>query len=109
MIAFRHCGSAKYRRRAMRQRGSFLLEALISVLIVALGMLGLIGLQARAFQNVYRVQGVGGSAASGRQHSRERAGRDDHAARTHANQLQRLYPRAMAGAWRTGVVAPACL
>src|SRR6185369_10766683 len=34
------------------QRGSFLLEALISVLIVALGILGLIGLQARAFQNI---------------------------------------------------------
>jgi len=39
-------------RRAPRQRGSFLLEALISVLIVAFGILGLIGLQARAIQNV---------------------------------------------------------
>ena len=39
-------------RRATRQRGSFLLEALISVLIVAFGILGLIGLQARAIQNV---------------------------------------------------------
>jgi len=38
------------RRRA--QRGSFLLEALISVLIVSLGLLGLIALQARAIQNV---------------------------------------------------------
>ena len=37
---------------ASAQRGSFLLEALISVLIVALGILGLIGLQARALQNV---------------------------------------------------------
>jgi len=34
------------------QRGSFLLEALVSVLIVALGLLGLIALQARAIQNV---------------------------------------------------------
>ncbi len=39
-------------RRTNRQRGSFLLEALISVLIVAFGILGLIGLQARAFQNI---------------------------------------------------------
>ena len=35
-----------------RQRGSFLLEALIAALIVALGILGLVGLQARAIQNV---------------------------------------------------------
>jgi type IV pilus assembly protein PilV len=34
------------------QHGNFLLEALISVLIVAFGLLGLIGLQARAIQNV---------------------------------------------------------
>lgn len=33
------------------QNGSFLLEALIAVLIVALGILGLVGLQARAMQN----------------------------------------------------------
>ena len=52
MIAFRHSYSAKTPRGAGRQRGSFLLEALISVLIVALGILGLIGLQARAFQNI---------------------------------------------------------
>ncbi len=35
-----------------RARGSFMLEALISVLIVALGVLGLIALQARAIQQV---------------------------------------------------------
>jgi type IV pilus assembly protein PilV len=34
-----------------RQHGSFLLEALISILIVALGVLGLVGLQARAMQD----------------------------------------------------------
>jgi len=38
--------------QAGRQRGSFLLEALISLLIVALGILGLIALQARAIQNI---------------------------------------------------------
>ena len=38
--------------RAPAQRGNFLLEALISVLIVSFGLLGLIGLQARAIQNV---------------------------------------------------------
>lgn len=43
---------ARSRPCTRRQRGSFLLEALISVLIVALGILGLIGLQARALQNV---------------------------------------------------------
>lgn len=52
MIAFRRSQPAKSTRPELRQRGSFLLEALISVLIVALGILGLIGLQARAFQNI---------------------------------------------------------
>lgn len=37
--------------RAQSQRGSFLLEALIAILIVALGILGLVGLQARAMQD----------------------------------------------------------
>ena len=38
-------------KRHQRQRGSFLLEALIAILIVALGILGLVGLQARAMQD----------------------------------------------------------
>ena len=50
--------------RAARQHGSFLLEALISVLIVALGILGLIGLQARAIQNVDDAQYRGEAAYS---------------------------------------------
>ena len=48
--------------RAAAQRGSFLLEALISVLIVAFGVLGLIGLQARAIQNVDDAQYRGEAA-----------------------------------------------
>ena len=43
----RACGSG-----ARRDQGAFLLEAMISVLIVAFGILGLVGLQARAFQHV---------------------------------------------------------
>jgi type IV pilus assembly protein PilV len=35
-----------------RQEGSFLLEALIAVLIVALGVIGLLGLLARSMQNI---------------------------------------------------------
>ncbi len=35
-----------------RERGSFLLEALIAILIVAFGLLGLVGLQARVLQQV---------------------------------------------------------
>lgn len=37
-------------RRA--QRGSFLLESLIAVLLVALGVMGLVGLLARSMQNI---------------------------------------------------------
>jgi type IV pilus assembly protein PilV len=37
-------------RRALR--GSFMLEALIAVLLVALGVLGLVGLLARSMQNI---------------------------------------------------------
>ena len=48
--------------RAATQRGSFLLEALISVLIDAFGVLGLIGLQARAIQNVDDAQYRGEAA-----------------------------------------------
>jgi type IV pilus assembly protein PilV len=39
-----------------RQRGNFLLEAMIGFLIVAFGILGLIGLQARTIQNVIDAQ-----------------------------------------------------
>ncbi len=54
--------SAPIAARAAAQRGSFLLEALVSVLIVALGILGLIGLQARAIQNVDDAQYRGEAA-----------------------------------------------
>jgi type IV pilus assembly protein PilV len=49
-------------RRPGAEQGSFLLEALISVLIVAFGILGLIGLQARAIQNVDDAQYRGEAA-----------------------------------------------
>lgn len=42
--------------RPRRQRGSFLLEALIGLLIVMFGVLGLIGLQAKTIQNVSDAQ-----------------------------------------------------
>lgn len=51
-----------FRRSPGRQRGSFLLEALIAILIVAFGILGLVGLQARVLQQVddaqYRSEAV---------------------------------------------------
>ena len=40
------------RRARVAQRGSFLLEALIAILIIALAVLGLVGLLARSMQNV---------------------------------------------------------
>jgi Tfp pilus assembly protein PilV len=51
MNASTHRRSAR-RLPAARQQGSFLLEALISVLIVALAILGLMGLMARGLQDV---------------------------------------------------------
>jgi type IV pilus assembly protein PilV len=49
-------------RSSKRQRGSFLLEALVAILIVAFGILGLVGLQARVLQQVddaqYRSEAV---------------------------------------------------
>ena len=49
-------------RRPGAERGSFLLEALISILIVSFGILGLIGLQARAVQNIDDAQYRGEAA-----------------------------------------------
>jgi type IV pilus assembly protein PilV len=40
------------RPHAVRQRGSFLLEALVAILIVALGVLGSVGLLARSMQDI---------------------------------------------------------
>jgi type IV pilus assembly protein PilV len=40
------------RARSAPQRGSFMLESLIAILIVALGVLGMVGLYARSIQNV---------------------------------------------------------
>ncbi len=45
MISVKSSGS-------LRERGSFLLEALIAILIVALGVLGSVGLLARSMQDV---------------------------------------------------------
>jgi len=45
-----------------RQRGSFLLEALVAVLVISLGIMGLVGLQARAMQNVDDAQFRGEAA-----------------------------------------------
>ncbi len=50
------------RQQPVRQRGSFLLEALIAILIVALGILGLVGLQARAMQDTDESQYRGEAA-----------------------------------------------
>ena len=40
------------RARSSPQRGSFLLESLVATLIVALGVLGIVGMFARAVQNI---------------------------------------------------------
>lgn len=40
------------RTRRVRQRGSFLLESLIAVLLVAFGILGLLALMGRSMQNI---------------------------------------------------------
>jgi type IV pilus assembly protein PilV len=48
MIVARH---ARHASRSLQQ-GSFMLEALIAILIVALGILGTVGLYARSIQNV---------------------------------------------------------
>jgi len=45
-------GNFRNGRRGRGQRGSFLLEALIAILIVALGVLGSVGLLARSMQEV---------------------------------------------------------
>ena len=54
--------SSRYSLIEQRQRGSFLLEALVAILIVAFGILGLLGLEANALQNVddaqYRSEAV---------------------------------------------------
>lgn len=47
------------RRRVLasrRQRGAFMLEALIAILIIAFGVLGLVGLQAQSMRNVNDAQ-----------------------------------------------------
>lgn len=49
-------GRRSFAVAAGRQRGNLLLEALIGVLIVAFGILGLIGLQAKTMQNVTDAQ-----------------------------------------------------
>jgi len=46
------CSRHVRRARFSPQQGSFMLEALIAILIVALGVLGMVGLYARSVQNV---------------------------------------------------------
>ena len=52
MIATRSSGRAVWRAGRPTQKGSYLLEALIAILIVAIGVLGVVGLYVRSVQNV---------------------------------------------------------
>ena len=52
MIAASALNRAVSRTRRPTQQGSYLLEALIAILIVAIGVLGVVGLYVRSMQNV---------------------------------------------------------
>jgi type IV pilus assembly protein PilV len=52
MIAAHAPGREMSRSRRPTQHGSYLLEALIAILIVAIGVLGVVGLYVRSMQNV---------------------------------------------------------
>jgi type IV pilus assembly protein PilV len=48
--------SLAHRRASRGQRGAFLLEALVAILIFAFGILGIVGLQAQAIRNTNDLQ-----------------------------------------------------